>query len=262
MRATGARANGGAFPSDMYESGKRETDPIAFQIHFATGAWGEIMGAGGANLVDRYRREVLRLCGSVGIVRVSRFRGGRSGIRTVTRPCGVWIRVVIHRSRRNVSRTGLRDRHGVAAETDAHRCPRFRLESERGISLDCARSPYFCFFGGYAMTVRTLLPACIVVGVLVLVGMHPAEAADQPQQLKAACERGTPTACNALGLLHMKGEGVKPDETRAAAMFRKACDIGDPSSCSNLGVMYAEGVGVQQDDVQAAVFSRRACDGG
>ncbi|MBL8037821.1 MAG: hypothetical protein JNN16_10000 [Nitrospira sp.] len=89
MRATGARANGGAFPSDMYESGKRETDPIAFQIHFATGAWGEIMGAGGANLVDRYRREVLRLCGSVGIARVSRFRGGRSGIRTVTRRCGV-----------------------------------------------------------------------------------------------------------------------------------------------------------------------------
>ena len=31
-------ANGGAVPSDMNEPSKREADPIAFQIHFATGA--------------------------------------------------------------------------------------------------------------------------------------------------------------------------------------------------------------------------------
>lgn len=31
-------ANGGAVPSDMYGSSRRKADPIAFQIHFATGA--------------------------------------------------------------------------------------------------------------------------------------------------------------------------------------------------------------------------------
>ncbi|MBH0202510.1 MAG: sel1 repeat family protein [Nitrospira sp.] len=112
------------------------------------------------------------------------------------------------------------------------------------------------------MTVRQLLHAFIVFGALVSVEMRSSEAADQPQQIKAVCEKGTATACNALGLLYMKGEGVKQDDARAAALFKKACDGGDVGGCSNLGVMYAEGIGVLQDDAQAAAFSRIGCDGG
>ncbi len=37
-RTDGALASGGAYPSDMNAQSKREKDPIAFQIHFATGA--------------------------------------------------------------------------------------------------------------------------------------------------------------------------------------------------------------------------------
>ncbi|OQW31895.1 MAG: hypothetical protein A4C66_04645 [Nitrospira sp. HN-bin3] len=35
---------GGAVPSDMNGSCKRETDPIAFEIHFATGAHSGMVG--------------------------------------------------------------------------------------------------------------------------------------------------------------------------------------------------------------------------
>ena len=60
----------------------------------------------------------------------------------------------------------------------------------------------------------------------------------------------------------MKGEGVKQDDTRAAALFRKACEGGDANGCSNLGVVYAEGTGVPPDDIQAAVFRRKPVTGG
>ncbi|MBK8277030.1 MAG: sel1 repeat family protein [Nitrospira sp.] len=112
------------------------------------------------------------------------------------------------------------------------------------------------------MTGRTFFPACIMVGVLLLTGCITWTQPTSRSNSRLPVRGGTPTACNGLGLLYMKGEGVKQDEARAAAMFRKACDVGDPNSCSNLGVLYAEGTGVPQDDVQAVVFSRKACDGG
>ena len=89
--------------------------------------------------------------------------------------------------------------------------------------------------------VRPLLHAVMVFVLLISVGMGSAEAADQPQHMKTMCEKGTATACNSLGLLYVKGEGVKQDDARAIALFRKACDSGDASGCSNLGVIYAEG---------------------
>lgn len=45
---------GGAVPSDMYGASRRETDPIAFQIHFATGACDGMIGVIDVESVDPY----------------------------------------------------------------------------------------------------------------------------------------------------------------------------------------------------------------
>ena len=72
-----------------------------------------------------------------------------------------------------------------------------------------------------------LLPyALMAIGVLISSGWSHSEAADDPQQLKAACKKGSPRACEPLGGLYLLGKGVKQDDSQAAAFYRKACDSG------------------------------------
>jgi|CXWL01.1.fsa_nt_gi TPR repeat protein len=110
------------------------------------------------------------------------------------------------------------------------------------------------------MHIHFLLHMLRVLAVLVLVGATPSEAAETPQQLKAACEKGTANACASLGMLYVEGEGVKKDNFQAVALFRKACDGGNALGCGNLGIMYEYGAGVRQDNDEALKYFGKVCD--
>ena len=99
-----------------------------------------------------------------------------------------------------------------------------------------------------------------VLAMLVLVGTSSSEAAETPQQLKAACEKGNANACASLGMLYVKGDGVKEDNFQAVALFRKACDGGNALGCANLGIMYEYGAGVRQDNAEALKYFGKVCD--
>ena len=111
------------------------------------------------------------------------------------------------------------------------------------------------------MVPRSLLHAVVIMAVLSATGSIPAIAADSPQQLKAACDKGNAAACDSLGWRYWKGDGVKQDIAQASDLFRKSCATGDPHGCVNLGVMYAQGTGTGPDPVQAVALYRKACDG-
>lgn len=110
------------------------------------------------------------------------------------------------------------------------------------------------------MTSRSLLLAFMVLGTLSLSVVSSSEAADDPQQLRAACEKGTARACADLGQLYSLGESVKQNNFQAVSLFRKACDSGDTLGCGLLGIMYEHGQGVRQDNAEALKYYGKVCD--
>jgi len=100
---------------------------------------------------------------------------------------------------------------------------------------------------GFCSTQLSLFCALLVVGGLLITGVTPSDAAESPEQLKAACEKGKADACDDLGFLYLKGAGVKQDDSHAVALFRRACDTGALRGCDYLGWMYQEERGVNQD---------------
>jgi TPR repeat protein len=82
------------------------------------------------------------------------------------------------------------------------------------------------------------------------------------QAFERACGRGAPDACNALGVLYERGEGVAADGFTAVAFFENACAAGHAEACSNLGVMHERGKAVPQNLRAARTFYSRACDKG
>ena len=74
-----------------------------------------------------------------------------------------------------------------------------------------------------------------------------------------ACASGDANACNNLGVMYKRGEGVSEDDEKAVKLFQKACDGGDATGCYNLGKMYYNGVGVSQDDGKAKELFQKAC---
>jgi uncharacterized protein len=109
---------------------------------------------------------------------------------------------------------------------------------------------------------RSFVHALMVVAVLGSTGMSPAEAADNPQQFRAACEEGDAPSCGILGGMYAEGTNVNQDAGQAALFYRKACDGRFMQSCYNLGVIYEKGTGLVPDAGRAAAFYRKACDGG
>jgi TPR repeat protein len=68
------------------------------------------------------------------------------------------------------------------------------------------------------------LCACFVL----LGSSHPAAAQEavapsDPAALKKGCGKGVVADCHALGLRHLKGEGVAQDPAKAADLLKKAC---------------------------------------
>lgn len=136
---------------------------------------------------------------------------------------------------------------------------------------------------------------CLNKGALAHKNKDYAKAA---QFLPMACEI-EPKACNIVGELYRKGEGVAPDLAKAANFHQKACDKdlivscaieaqlryqgteGVPvdkararvafekscspeflDSCVNAGVMFAGGEGGDADKEKARTLHQKACDGG
>jgi serine/threonine protein kinase len=77
-----------------------------------------------------------------------------------------------------------------------------------------------------------------------------------------ACNGGSGEACNYLGTIFSKGEGVKIDNTQAVEFFSLACNAGEATACSELGYIYLNGLGVPVDYTRAFNFSSKGCDAG
>ena len=110
------------------------------------------------------------------------------------------------------------------------------------------------------MTFRMLPHELIVLAVLVSAGIGAAEAADNPKQLKTACDKGDARACGSLGFAYAEGNGVSQDDHQSAILFRKAYDGGEALGCIGLATMYRIGRGVRQDEGEALKYFGRACD--
>jgi len=82
------------------------------------------------------------------------------------------------------------------------------------------------------------------------------------QQLQKSCEIGNLKDCNTLGIMYIKGDGVKKDPTKALELFKKSCDGSYALGCGNLGVIYDDGHGVNKDKSKAIEIFKKACDGG
>jgi TPR repeat protein len=77
-----------------------------------------------------------------------------------------------------------------------------------------------------------------------------------------ACDGGERKACNSLGLMYYKGEGVPKDVKRGQLLYKRACDAGGPGGCLNLGLLYFRGEDVPKDLNRAAALFKRSCDDG
>src|ERR1019366_6162945 len=57
------------------------------------------------------------------------------------------------------------------------------------------------------------------------------------------CNRGSPEACSALGVMNEIGVGVPMNQKRAVALYERACQTGNVRGCTNLAVARIEGIG-------------------
>jgi TPR repeat protein len=78
-----------------------------------------------------------------------------------------------------------------------------------------------------------------------------------------ACDGGSMSACNNLGVAWEQGQGgfVK-DDKRAVELYQKACDGGDARGCANFGWRLVVGQGIPMDRDRGIGFLRRACAAG
>lgn len=67
----------------------------------------------------------------------------------------------------------------------------------------------------------------------------------------ALASQGDPRAMGAVGLMYVRGLGVRPDQTVGAAWLARAADEGDAEAMHSLGELYAEGQGVPRSRVIA-----------
>lgn len=77
-----------------------------------------------------------------------------------------------------------------------------------------------------------------------------------------ACEMGSLWACNNLGYLYVRGEGVDKDPAKGFALFQKACAKEHANGCDSLGGAYEKGYGTAVDLAKAKESYARACEWG
>jgi TPR repeat protein len=75
-----------------------------------------------------------------------------------------------------------------------------------------------------------------------------------------ACQLGNGDACQELGLMYFRAEGVYEDDAKAVTYWKRSCDEASVGGCSSLGAMYADGTGVDHRDYQEALsLDTKAC---
>lgn len=84
-------------------------------------------------------------------------------------------------------------------------------------------------------------------------------AAEGPQILSRACNRGDGESCFFLGSLYYGGGGVSRDYGQAVSLFRESCDDGWPRGCGALAECYRAGQGTPADRPQAREYFEKAC---
>jgi TPR repeat protein len=63
-----------------------------------------------------------------------------------------------------------------------------------------------------------------------------------------------------LGVMHERGDGIRPDVVRAKELYSKACQLQEGGGCRQLGQLYARGFGGQPPNAKLALlFAERAC---
>ena len=65
-----------------------------------------------------------------------------------------------------------------------------------------------------------------------------------------------------LGHMHLRGEGIEQDVTRAITHYTRSADEGDPDAQHALGVLYSTGFGVDRNPPLAATYLHFAAEGG
>lgn len=86
-----------------------------------------------------------------------------------------------------------------------------------------------------------------------------AEMSAEAQNLQAACDSGSGTACIHLGVLHRYGLGAPQDPRQALTLFVDACERGYALACAFTGDMAYLGAGVSASPEHGEVLMRRAC---
>jgi TPR repeat protein len=80
------------------------------------------------------------------------------------------------------------------------------------------------------------------------------------QRVVKACERGSMSACEELGIRYITGDGVEENGYRALEYFRRACEAGRASACNSAAFIYADAEGgVKQDYGKAMRYWKAAC---
>lgn len=86
--------------------------------------------------------------------------------------------------------------------------------------------------------------------------------AEAVQLLLTAAAGGNARAKYFLAFQYAAGQGIRRDESRAAALFGEAAEKGIARAAYNLGVLYAKGRGVPHDDAEALFWYERAARAG
>jgi TPR repeat protein len=77
--------------------------------------------------------------------------------------------------------------------------------------------------------------------------------------LSRACDLGSGSGCEHLGLLYATGKGVARDDGRATKEYVRSCELGDARGCYNAGLMSDDGRGTPRDHSRAAAYYEEAC---
>ncbi|MEA1880658.1 MAG: hypothetical protein U9N11_08440 [Campylobacterota bacterium] len=77
----------------------------------------------------------------------------------------------------------------------------------------------------------------IIFLMILSLGIHISLYANEIELYKKSCDAGDAGGCFNLGLMYVKGEGVKQDSFKAKYLFGKSCDAGLAEGCKNYAIL-------------------------
>jgi TPR repeat protein/serine/threonine protein kinase len=97
---------------------------------------------------------------------------------------------------------------------------------------------------------------------LTLAKAEPKRLRDHVASLQRASDANHPYALRKLGNAYSSGHGVKQDEERALAIYKRAAELGDLGSVNNIGYAYVRGAGTAKDLAKGAAWYLQSAEGG